>query len=302
VTLTRDTRDLGLEVPRTEARASRRARRLWRPRRVTLHAVLLLFCLSILLPLAWVLLLSLRSVPDSYSGHIWPGQWDFTNYSYALLHIQTLPRNFLNSVMVTFSSIVITTVCAVLAGYALVHWRSRGLGLVFALLVGSMFFPTQITAVIGIWQIQDSLGLVNTTYGLIPPYVTLSLALCVFIMRGIFETIPKELADAARMDGCGPWRMLWHVMLPLIRNGIVVVIIVCFVSSWGEYLLALTLTNDQEVRTLPVVLASAFGGVGEWAWSRIAAVYVMAIAPGLIGFALTQRWYMKGLQEGALRG
>jgi len=87
----------------------------------------------------------------------------------------------------------------------------------------------------------------------------------------------------------------------LTRNGIVVVIIVNFVTAWGEYLLGVTLTNDQEVRTLPVVLAGAFGGMGQWAWPRIAAVYVMAIAPGLAAFALTQRWYMRGLQEGALK-
>ena len=68
-----------------------------------------------------------------------------------------------------------------------------------------------------------------------------------------------------------------------------------------EYLLGVTLTNDQEVRTLPVVLAGAFGGMGQWAWPRIAAVYVMAIAPGMAAFALTQRWYMQGLQEGALK-
>ena len=91
------------------------------------------------------------------------------------------------------------------------------------------------------------------------------------------------------------------MLLPLTRNGIVVVIIVNFVSAWGEYLLGVTLTNDQEVRTLPVVLAGAFGGMGQWAWPRIAAVYVMAIAPGLAAFALTQRWYMRGLQEGALK-
>jgi ABC-type glycerol-3-phosphate transport system permease component len=278
----------------------RRRRRL-RLGTVLRHAVLVSLCLTIVLPLLWVVLLALKTVPDSYTGHIWPAQWDLSNYGYALSHVDTLPRIFLNSVVVTLATILVTALCAVLGGYALVHWPTRGFGLTFALLVGSMFFPTQITAVIGIWQIQKALGLLNTTYGLVPPYVTLSLALSVFIMRGIFASVPRELADAARIDGCGPWRMLWHVMVPLIRNGLVVVVIVNFVTAWGEYLLAFTLTNDQEVRTLPVVLAGAFGGVGEWSWSRIAAVYVMAIAPGLVGFAIAQRWYMKGLQEGALK-
>lgn len=283
-----------------DSHARPRRRRL-RPAVVIRHAILIALCLSVILPLIWVLLLSVKTVPDSYTGHIWPAQWDLGNYTYALAHVETLPRNFLNSILVTVATVVITCVCSVLAGYAMIVWPTRGMGIVFTLLLGSMFVPTQITGVIGIWQIQKSLGLLNTTYGLIPPYVTLSLAVCVFIMRGIFETIPRELADAARIDGCGPWSMLVRVMLPLIRNGIVVVIIVSFVTAWGEYLLALTLTNDQDVRTLPVVLASAFGGLGEWAWSRIAAVYVMAILPGLVGFAVCQRWFIRGLQEGALK-
>jgi ABC-type glycerol-3-phosphate transport system permease component len=143
--------------------------------------------------------------------------------------------------------------------------------------------------------------LINTLIGLILPYVTLNLAISILIMRGIFETISHEIVDAAKIDGASSWRILWEIMLPLIANGIVVLVIVNFVSAWGEYLLAVTLTNDQSVRTLPVVLASTFGGFGEWAWPRIAAVYIIAILPGLIGFAIAQRWYMKGLIEGALK-
>jgi ABC-type glycerol-3-phosphate transport system permease component len=206
-----------------------------------------------------------------------------------------------NSVIVTTATVVVTTICAVLAGYALVHVRTPGRALVVAALVASLFFPTRVTALIAIWEIQRNLGLLNVAYGLILPYSTLALALSVFIMRGIFQTIPRELGDAARIDGCRNWGTLWHVMLPLVRNGVVVVVIVNFVAAWGEYLLATTLTTDQDQRTLPVVLASASGGMGQWAWPRIASVYVMAIVPALLAFAVAQRWYMRGLQEGALK-
>jgi ABC-type glycerol-3-phosphate transport system permease component len=265
------------------------------------HVVLVVFMLIILLPLAWVLLLSIKSIPDAYRPGFWPQHFDFTHYTYAITNIPTLPRNMLNSVVVTLSTVVITTICAVLGGYALVHLTLRGRAIVLGLLVASLFFPTRVTSLIAIFETQRALGLINTTVGLILPYVTLNLALSVFIMRGIFEQISHELVDAARIDGAGPWRTLLSVLLPLTRNGIVVVIIVNFVSAWGEYLLGVTLTNDQEVRTLPVVLAGAFGGMGQWAWPRIAAVYVIAIAPGLAAFALSQRWYMQGLQEGALK-
>ena len=113
--------------------------------------------------------------------------------------------------------------------------------------------------------------------------------------------MPPAARGLAGIDGAGPVRMLLGVMLPLVSNGIVVVIIVNFVAAWGEYLLASTLMNEQASRTLPVVLATAFGGMGAWVWPRLAAVYIMAITPGLVAFAIAQRWYMKGLQEGALK-
>ena len=90
-------------------------------------------------------------------------------------------------------------------------------------------------------------------------------------------------------------------MLPLITNGLVVVLIINFVTAWGEYLLAATLTNDQIVRTLPVVLASAHGGMGQWSWPRIAAVYVIAITPGIVVFGFAQKLFFQGLMEGALK-
>lgn len=276
-------------------------RRRLRKGTVIRHVILAMFAWIIIFPILWVLLLSIKSLPDAYQNEIWPDTFDFTHYSYSIDHIPTLPRNFMNSVLVTTGTVIATTISAVLAGYALVHLRTPGRVVVLGLLVASMFFPTRVTAIIAIWQIQKSLGLLNTTWGLILPYVALNLALSVFIMRGMFESIPKELADAARIDGAGPVGTLVKVMLPLVTNGIVVVVIVNFVSAWGEYLLAATLTNDQDVRTLPVVLASASGGMGAWAWPRIAAVYVMAITPGLLIFGLAQRWYMKGLTEGALK-
>ena len=118
---------------------------------------------------------------------------------------------------------------------------------------------------------------------------------------GIFEQISSELLDAARIDGASSWRILTEILLPLIVNGLVVLVIINFVTAWGEYVLAVTLTNDQSVRTLEVVLASVAGGFGEWEWPRLAAVYVMAITPGIVVFAIVQRWYMKGLMEGALK-
>jgi ABC-type glycerol-3-phosphate transport system permease component len=300
------TQEISAQIDHVSARAPA-AVETWRPRRgpslgaILRNLTLLVFCAIILFPIAWVLLLSVKSIPDAYQNEIWPTVFDFGHYAYSLQRIPTLATNFWNSVMVTTGTVILTTIAAILGGFALVHLRTPGKAVLLALFVASLFFPTRVTALIAIWDIQRRLGLINVTWGLILPYVALSIAISVFIMRGMFETIPKDLPDAARIDGAGPLRMLLGIMLPLVSNGIVVVIIVNFVAAWGEYLLALSLMNDQSARTLPVVLASASGGMGAWVWPRLAAVYVMAITPGLVAFSIAQRWYMKGLQEGALK-
>src|SRR5215213_2375966 len=279
--------------------STRRSRIKWGP--VLRHVVLAIFVLVILLPLIWVLLLSLKSLPDAYQNEIWPKTFDFSHYGYALQKVEMLPQNYLNSIMVTTGTVVIATICAILAGYAIVFLRVPGVTVVFAFLVASMFFPTRVTAVIAIFETQKDLGLLNSAAGLILPYVTLSLALSVFVMRGMFQTVPSEIFDAARIDGAGPVRTLLGILLPMVKNGIVVVIVINFVTAWGEYLLARTINTTQSAQTLPVVLSMSTGGMGGWVWPRIAAVYVMGITPGLIAFAFAQRWYMKGLQEGALK-
>ena len=289
-------------VTATTRRAAPRRRRRIPWGTIVMHGILCTTCVVILFPLFWVVLLSVKSLPDAYTNHIWPNDFDFGSYGKALTAIDTLPQNFRNSIVVTLATMLITTTIAVLAGYALVHLPTPGKGLVLALFVASLFVPSRVTGLISIWEIQDRLGLINNTWGLILPYQTLALAVSVFIMRGVFETIPKELAESARVDGAGSFLILRRIMLPLVRNGVIVVVLTNFIAAWGEWLLANTLTNDQDKRTLTVVLASANAGFGQWLWPTMAAMYVIAIAPGLVAFAFAQRWYMRGLQEGALKG
>lgn len=292
-----------------EAEAARVTRRPAPSRRraipwgsVAKHGILLSACAVILFPLFWVLLLSLKSLPDAYTNRIWPHTFNFGAYKRGLTTIETLPQNFENSIIVTAATMLITSTLAVLAGYALVHLRTPGRRLVLALFVASLFVPTRVTGLISIFEIQDRLGLINSTWGLILPYQTLALAISVFIMRGVFETIPKELPESARVDGAASFTILWRIMLPLVRNGVIVVLITNFIAAWGEWLLANTLLNDQDKRTFPVVIAAANAGFGQWSWPNIAAIFVVGILPGLVTFAFVQRWYMRGLQEGALKG
>jgi ABC-type glycerol-3-phosphate transport system permease component len=281
------------------ASTARRKGISWRT--IGLHAIIIFFCLLVLVPLAWVLLTSVKSLRDAYTGKLWPDQFDFTHYAYVFQKMPSVLHNFSNSIIVTVATVIFTTVIAILAGYALVHTRLPGAVIVGGALLATLFFPTRLVSIIGIFNIQRELGLINTLPGLILPYITLNLALSILIMRGIFQQISPEMGDAARVDGASSWRTLIQIMLPLAANGIVVLGIVNFVTAWGEFLLAFTLLSDRYMFTFPVVLATTFGGFGEWAFPRVAAMYIMAITPGIIAFAILQRWYMKGLQEGALK-
>ena len=266
------------------------------------HVVINIFNLIILLPLVWVLMMSVKSLPDAMRGNFWPKRFDFTHYSYVFQRIATLPQNLFNSIYVTTGSVLIATVCAVLAGYALVHIRPRGAGVVLTVLFVSLYFPVQVVSLISIYETQHWLGLINNTAGLILPYVTLQLVISILIMRSMFQLVPHEIIESAKIDGAGHLRTLWEVGLPMVRNGLVVIFIVNFVAAWGEYLLGVTLIDDEAKRTMPVVLAAAQGGQGQWAWPNLAAVYVIVVAPGIVAFTFAQKLFFKGLLEGALKG
>jgi ABC-type glycerol-3-phosphate transport system permease component len=284
---------------------SRRPERSWFGRNrgaIIRHGVINFFMLLILAPLAWVLMMSVKSRPDAMRGEFWPRKFDFTTYGYVFQKIETLPVNLFNSIYVTAGTVLLTTVCAVLAGYALVHMRPRFGGILVAALLVSLYFPTRVVSIISIYEIQNWLDLINSTSGLILPYVTLNLAISVLIMRSVFQLVPHEVIEAARVDGAGPLRTLWTIALPMARNGLVVIFIVNFVTAWGEFLLCTTLTNDQAARTMPVVLAGAQGGLGQWTWPNLAAVYVIVVTPGIIAFTFAQRLFFKGLAEGVVKG
>jgi ABC-type glycerol-3-phosphate transport system permease component len=282
-----------------------RPRQSWLERNrstVVRHTVINFFNLLILLPLAWVLMMSFKSLPDAMRGNFWPSSFDFSHYSFVFERINDLPTNLFNSIYVTAGTVLLTTTFAVLAGYALVHLRPKGAGLVIAVLLVSLYFPIRVVSLISIYETQRWLGLINVTSGLILPYITLQLAISILVMRSMFQLVPHEMIEAARIDGAGPLLTLWKIGLPMIRNGLVVVFIVNFVTAWGEYLLGVTLIDDQAKRTMPVVLAAAQGGQGYWAWPNLAAVYVIVVTPGILAFTFAQRLFFKGLMEGVMKG
>ena len=135
---------------------------------------------------------------------------------------------------VSLLTVLSTTITAVLGGYALVHLKTPFKRVITLVLVASLFFPTRVTALTGIYAVQNSLGFINSTWTLMFPYTALTVAICIFIMRGVFETVSGEIIDAARVDGASSMRTLLGIVIPIIKNGIVVVVIVSFVYAWAN--------------------------------------------------------------------
>jgi ABC-type glycerol-3-phosphate transport system permease component len=267
------------------------------------HAVLTVFCVITIFPFIWVVGMSLKSVQEAYKIPIdlLPPHPSLDAYSYAFNHIPNLPTYFENSVICTTSALAGVLVVSCLAGFAFVWLTFPFKKLIFGALVSTMFFPTQITSLIGIYQVNDLFNLNNTLLGLILPYIAINLVVSTYIMSGVFQAVPRELQDAARIDGCSALRTFLQIMLPLARNGVVVIFMLNFIAIWGEYLLVSVIINDDSLRTLTFAMASATAGVGAWDWPQIAAIYMVMIAPPVVLFAFLQRWFMAGLTEGAVK-
>jgi ABC-type glycerol-3-phosphate transport system permease component len=266
------------------------------------HAVLAFFAVAVLLPLLWIASSSVKSVPEQYRvpSTILPYEPTLEGYTFVLQNVPLLPVYYANSLVVAATSTLGTVAIACLAGYAFGRLDFAGRDRVFWGLVISMFLPTSITSLFATYELIDRLGLLDTQLGLILPYTGMGMIFATFIMRSVFMTIPGELEDAARIDGAGPFQTFWRVMLPLAANGLVVILILSFINHWGEYLLARTLTT-QKALTLPVIIAGFQPQAGEWHFSTMAAAYMLMFFPAFVVLAVVQRWFMRGLTEGAIK-
>jgi multiple sugar transport system permease protein len=205
-----------------------------------------------------------------------------------------------NSIIVAGLTTVITLTLSVFAGYSLARLRLRYKGLIMgALLVVSMF--PQISIAGPVWKIVQSLGWLNTYQGLVLPYVTLTLPLGVWISASFFRELPRELEDAARIDGCGHLQTLFRIILPLAAPGIFTAAILVFIYAWNEFFFALLIMTEKSFQTLPVGIA-LFQGQYTLPWGEIAAASTVATVPLVLMVFLFQKRIVRGLSAGALKG
>lgn len=263
--------------------------------------VLGLFWLTVTtLPFIFVVMTSLKSRQETFSSAVWdlPKTLNFENY------IAVLKGGFWvylrNSVFVVVLSIALILVISSMAAYAFARLRFRLNKPLFGLIVASMIVPIHIT-LIPIYLLTRNAGLYDTPFALIGPYVATSLPISIFILTEFMRQIPKELEEAAKLDGCGAFGVFWKVFLPLSGPGLSTVAIYNGIGLWNEFIFAYLLTSSPANRTLPLAVWD-FQGQYTANIPAILSVVTLASLPLIVAYAFGQERIVKGMMAGALKG
>jgi len=267
--------------------------------RLWLHVVLLVLSIIFLAPLVYILLNSFKPAAEIFEvpQSILPKDWTLENY--AAVASKGFVSYFTNSVVITVGGVFLVAVLSSLAGYGFARLPFRGINLLLLAIVGTLTVPLVIFLV-PMFLMENAVGLLNTNLGLMLPNVAVALPFAIMIMRAAFMSIPNEIEESAIMDGAGVFRRWWTVMLPMARNGIVLVVIMTTYEIWGEYTMAKTLAIDPPAMPLSVGLTLLKGEV--WQYGILAAIVVVAMLPPIIIFILFQKHIVAGVAQGAVKG
>ncbi|WP_027035330.1 carbohydrate ABC transporter permease [Mesorhizobium ciceri] len=255
-------------------------------------------------PIVWAVLSAFKPAAEARLPPLPP--WPTTGFSlenYATLNSfgDGLWVSAQNSIYVSVMTVVLSVAVSVLAGYGFSRFRFPFKDLFFILILSTIMIPFQ-SILTPIFLVLTKLGLHNTLTGLVGVYVTLQLPFSIFMMRNAFDAVPREIEEAARMDGASNLTMLLKVMLPLVWPGVVTIALFAFLGAWNEFLAALVLMTDQSKFTLPVMMTALQSGrFGAIDWGAVQAGVTVMMVPCLILFLALQRFYIRGLMAGAVK-
>lgn len=257
-----------------------------------------------LAPLAWSVLVSFKPSIEARQPPLppWPVDgFSSQNYDNLAQYGAGLSTYAGNSLTVAFVTVIATVIISLLAGYGFSRFNFPFKNVLFILIISTVMIPFQ-SILTPLFLILTRLGLQNTLAGIACVYVTLQMPFSIFMMRNAFDAVPKEIEDAARVDGASVFMVLRRVMLPLVLPGVATVAIFAFLASWNEFLAALILLTDQKKYTLPVLMAAVRSGqFGTIDWGAVQSGVTLMMAPCLVLFLLLQRYYIRGLTAGAVK-
>lgn len=271
-------------------------------RTVSVYAVLVGFSLFCLFPFLWMVDTALKPTEEILSDAptLLIRAPTLSHFSDVLLRSPFLVY-FRNSVVVALASTVVTLVVSIFASYALSRWSHLGIArLVGGALVVSQMIPG-VLLLVPLYVLMQRLGLLSTYASLIIVYCTFMVPLVVFMLKGFFDTIPRELEEAAEMDGCTPVGFIWRILLPISAPGLLATGVFAFVTAWNEFMFGYVLINDDARRTLtPGIML--FKGSHVTDWGSLMAASVLAVLPVGLCFVYLQRFMVEGLASGAVKG
>ncbi|MDD3335256.1 MAG: carbohydrate ABC transporter permease [Eubacteriales bacterium] len=257
--------------------------------------LLVLLTLLVMLPIWWIFRSSLMTNPElyAYPPTFFPNVWRFYNYGETLEYFPFWTY-FLNTMTIILPSVLGATFTATLGGYAFARLRFKGKNFLFCLCVGSMLLPTMVTLVPLYVMWTKGLGLSNTYWPLILPHFCGGGAFNIFLIRQFVKTVPRELDEAATIDGCGYMRILFSIIMPAIKSAMIVVALLKFVELWNDLLQQVIYINYQADFTIVLGL-SLFKGALKSDWSKIMCATCMAFIPGVIFYLCGQKYFVEGI-------
>lgn len=252
-------------------------------------------------PFYWAIVSSLKTGSALYRVEALPPDPAWGNYV-AVFREQPFARNILNSVLVASSAVALSLVLAVPASFALARVPFRGRGALLLLVLSVSMFP-QVAVLSGMFELVRWLGLYNRLPALTLSYLTFTLPFTTWVLTTFLRELPRELEEAALVDGARPLTVLTRVFLPLLGPALVTTGLLAFIAAWNEFLFALTFTFANEQRTVPVAIAHLSGASQfELPWGRVMAASVIVTVPLVLLVLVFQRRIVSGLTAGAVKG
>jgi len=270
-------------------------------RQAAVTALVALIVLYSVFPFYYAVISSLRSGSAIFSTSILPTTFSLDNYL-ATFTEQPFARNIVNSVVVAAVVVLASLALGVTAAYALARVSFRGRGLLLLTILSVSMFP-QVAVLSGMFELVRALGLYNALPGLMLSNMILTLPFTVWVLTTFMRELPKELEEAALVDGASDWVIVRRVFLPLLGPALVTTGLLAFIAAWNEFLFALTFTLTNEQRTVPVAIALITGASArELPWGNLMAASVLVTVPLVVLVLVFQRRIVAGLTAGAVKG
>jgi ABC-type glycerol-3-phosphate transport system permease component len=271
-----------------------------RTHQIVVYLGLALFYLFLLGPMAWLLLCSFRTSDSIQSGRIFPAFSELTLHNYLeAFNLNDFPQLLGNSIFIATTVMLLVVLFASLGAYGLSRFSLKGKPYLMLAALLPQFFP-YVLVLVPFYVLMSNLSLVDTHIGLILTHTSITLPFALWMLTGYFNAIPRELDQAAAIDGCSRLAILFRILYPIALPGLVVAGFFAFVVSWGDYLFVSILSQSNSTQTLPLGLQSFLQSL-QVKWGLITAGTVIAIVPTVVFFAIVQRRLVAGLTAGAVK-